>query len=98
LAVVIAWADFEATIAGSAAPLASGEVLFFHQHRGKRPVSACVFINIVARPKSGIFSPCVFNNIARLTCIFNSPFFRRSFVCPRDKQHLINNLHFHMKF
>jgi hypothetical protein len=34
-----------------------------------------VFINIMARPESDIFSICVFNNIMGLTCIGGGPFF-----------------------
>lgn len=47
--------------------------LFFHKDRGKRRVSCCVFINIVATRKVDIFSRFVFTNIARLSCIFDSP-------------------------
>jgi len=47
--------------------------LRFHEYRGRRQVSICVFINIVAATLRDIFSTCVFINIARLAIIFLFP-------------------------
>jgi hypothetical protein len=45
--------------------------LSFHQHNGKTPVTVFVFINIMERPISDIFTTCVFNNIMEDTFIFS---------------------------
>jgi len=57
----------------------------FHTHRGKEKISGLFFIKIVGKPKPDIFSTCVFNNIARLACIFYFPFSCSAFtVSARD--------------
>ena len=51
--------------------------LSFHQHNGKLLVTTFVFINIMERPVSDIFTPFVFNNIMEDTFIFPPRVFPR---------------------
>jgi hypothetical protein len=57
------------------AAVSSKFLLYFHIYNGKTGVSAIVFNNIMERPKSDIFSTCVFNNIMEYTFIFPPPLF-----------------------
>ena len=50
--------------------------LHFHQHNGKLLATTFVFINIMERLVSDIFTPFVFNNIMEDTFIFPPAFFR----------------------
>jgi hypothetical protein len=68
--------------------------LCFHEHLGKRRVSSFVFINILARHFSDIFSTCVFNNLVPLTPK-NSTFFSRAVsVFESNKLFIFNDMDF----
>ena len=51
-------------------------------------------MNIVGVAKADIFSPCVFNNIVGVACIFNSPFFSTPALSLDVKAFYIIHIHF----
>ena len=54
----------------------TNNLLSFHKHNGKVGITSFLFINIMERPFSDIFTPFVFNNIMEDTFIFSPAFFR----------------------
>ena len=80
-------------------PLVFNNSLSFHEHRGEKNVTPFVFINIVERRKSDIFSAFVFNNLKQFTPIFRPLFF------PHDPGYrgqanyfIFNNIDFYVVF
>jgi hypothetical protein len=53
-----------------AAVRAFRQVLLYHQHHGEPRVSIFVYIEIMESPETDIFTPFVFNNIARVEVQF----------------------------
>ena len=66
-------------------------LLYFHQHRGENECNSCVFINIVERRKTDIFSTLVFNDIARLSFHFLIPFFFVTLAADNPTNYVIFN-------